>query len=430
MRIAWFTPFGPKSAVGEYSKHVTDTLAQQVDVDVWVSSRADLRATSLPIRLASDAVRDPGALDSADFVVYNLGDHYDYHSPIVEVSRLRSGIAILHDRTYQNLFREIWHRGDPESTLYAEKMESWYGDEGARVATGATALANWTDDLTVRFPLWEEAVVTSEGVAVHSRDHADTVRSSWAGPVAELFLPRYPTDAVPSDAARGGASSDRLLLLTVGYVNPNKRIEDVLHLLGRHRELADRVRYVVVGPCDIGGSYYGGLRELIDKYGLASTVEFLDYQPDDVLAGYMARADIFVNLRYPTLEGGSASLMRQLSLGKPVLAYDAGAFSEVPADAIARVEPLDADGLAEQLRRFVSDAGIRAAVGENGRRWTEERDLAAYVRLLLAFFDEVSRARPLLQLSDRVADELAGIETAPHLRVVERVAGEIATMRE
>src|SRR5205823_1506279 len=77
------------------------------------------------------------------------------------------------------------------------------------------------------------------------------------------------------------------------------------------------------------------------EHSLDEIVHFVGRQPDDVLESYMAQADLFINLRSPTLEGGSASLMRQLPYGRPVIAYDSGVFGEVPRDALAHVAPRD-----------------------------------------------------------------------------------------
>jgi glycosyltransferase involved in cell wall biosynthesis len=429
MKIAWFTPFGSRSAIGEYSKHVVERLAEEIDVVLYVGASADRRATSVPTRLVTDAVDNPSVLDDADFVVYNLGDHFEYHGAIAHVSRLRPGVVVLHDRAYQHLFRGLWHQTDDWPDNFSRSMRFWYGDDGGDAARATASDASLSDALTVRFPLWEEAVANAEGVCVHTRDHAELIRASWAGPVGEIFLPRYPTDDAPRTASDPPVT-DRALLVTMGYVNSNKRIDHVLHALHRAPEVAERVKYVVVGPYDVNSGYYGELRELVRAYRLGGTVEFLDYQPDDVLNAYVERADIFVNLRFPTLEGSSASLMRQLASGKPVVAYDVGGFSEIPADAIALVPPLDDAALASQLNRLLTDADLRASLGENGRRWTESRDVSAYAERLVGFLDEVGRSRPILRLADRAARELSSFEVARSLPVVERIAAEIATMRE
>jgi hypothetical protein len=54
----------------------------------------------------------------------------------------------------------------------------------------------------------------------------------------------------------------------------------------------------------------------------------------------MAACDVLVNLRYPTMGETSGSVIRGLSLGKPMLVSDVGWFSELP-DGVALKIPVD-----------------------------------------------------------------------------------------
>src|SRR5947208_2123889 len=54
----------------------------------------------------------------------------------------------------------------------------------------------------------------------------------------------------------------------------------------------------------------------------------------------MARCDVLVNLRYPTMGETSGSVIRGLSLGKPMVVSDVGWFAELPDDVALKV-PVD-----------------------------------------------------------------------------------------
>jgi glycosyltransferase involved in cell wall biosynthesis len=54
----------------------------------------------------------------------------------------------------------------------------------------------------------------------------------------------------------------------------------------------------------------------------------------------MARCDVLVNLRYPTMGETSGSVMRALSLGKALVVSDVGWFAELPDDVALKV-PVD-----------------------------------------------------------------------------------------
>ena len=54
----------------------------------------------------------------------------------------------------------------------------------------------------------------------------------------------------------------------------------------------------------------------------------------------MAACDVLVNLRSPTMGETSGSVIRGLSLGKPMLVSDLGWFSELPDDVVLKI-PVD-----------------------------------------------------------------------------------------
>ena len=51
----------------------------------------------------------------------------------------------------------------------------------------------------------------------------------------------------------------------------------------------------------------------------------------------MAACDVLVNLRYPTMGETSGSVIRALSLGKPLVVSDIGWFAELPDDVVLKV---------------------------------------------------------------------------------------------
>ncbi len=78
----------------------------------------------------------------------------------------------------------------------------------------------------------------------------------------------------------------------------------------------------------------------------------------------MAACDVCVNLRAPTMGETSGSVIRQLSLGKPVVVSDVGWFAELP-DSVALKVPVDADEtetLYAALELLARDERARAAM--------------------------------------------------------------------
>lgn len=125
------------------------------------------------------------------------------------------------------------------------------------------------------------------------------------------------------------------------------------------------------------------LEELCGRLGLAGHVRLLGVRDD--VGDLLRRAAVFVS---PSREeAGPLAVLEAMAAGTAVVATRVGGTPEVVADGVTGilVEP-DATGLAQGLRRVLSDAGLRARLGSAGRdlvtsRYTVERQLDAVERL-------------------------------------------------
>jgi glycosyltransferase involved in cell wall biosynthesis/ribosomal protein S18 acetylase RimI-like enzyme len=434
MRIAWFTPFNRRSAVGEFAHQVTVELAEHADVEIWAPDIGEVRSTDLPLRrfaLEPELLR---RLRDVDHIVYNIGDHLPYHAAIYDASRGYPGIVILNDRTYQHFFAAYWIERN-RGARYIERMEAFYGTAGRRAAEDSLAGLRepvWErDDDAMRFPLFEDVLVGARGAIVHTESHAELVRRRWLGPVGQFTYPAYPPPRGDREKAYAWEhDSSRLLAVTVGHVNRNKQTHKVVEALIRNRGLGERVRYVIVGPYDLTGAYASSLLQTIERERLQGTVDVLGFRPDEEVAALMDAADLFVNLRYPAMEGWSASLGQQLALGKPTLVTDTGNVAELPDDVVVKVAPENDAALERALSSLVEDETLRHKIGTAAAEFASDRSPKRYAREFIEFVDEVRSWAPILELCDTVTVELAAIGTDASLRVVDVVAEELAVLAD
>lgn len=152
----------------------------------------------------------------------------------------------------------------------------------------------------------------------------------------------------------------------------------------------------------------------------------LGWQPQERLDELMADADVFVNLRHPVMEGGSASLMRQLAYGRPVLCFDSGFFGELPQGTVARVPAGDFGAAQQALRDLVDDDGLRREVGTRARTLAASYDERSYAEGLLALIDESRRAAPALACLESAARELGRMNVDRQLPVYDEIASDFA----
>ena len=433
MKFAWFTPYSDKSAIGKFSQTIAHELNSQAEVDLWVPKGADLLSADLRLIPFTSEEDLSGRLAPYDFLIYNLGDHLGFHKDIYDISKRHQGIVILHDFMMHHFFYAYHLVQNKDPDAYVNDMTFYYGDEGRNTAVsmvqGKTP-PEWDLEI-MRYPFWEKAVEGALGVVCHSYFLADRIGEKILPPVGMIRMPFYqePAAAAELDREAWGIPRDTLLLVTLGHVNFNKRIDRVIEYIGKHHELRDRVYYACIGSYD-HNPQFAQYAALINQYALQDRVKFFGYQPDPVLHSFMASADVFVNLRYPVMEGGSASLVEQMSYGKPVIVTDAGHYSELPDDCVVKISrEQDEDSFAGALRMLAAHESVRRDIGSRGRNFVaQECTVRQYCSELLEYLPEVTRRRPACDLADRVAREFSVMKVARSLGAVDDVANEISRM--
>jgi glycosyltransferase involved in cell wall biosynthesis len=430
VKIAWFTPFSCKSAIARASAGVVAELAKLAEVHLCHFETSDIRDTPVAVkRFTSAAVVDDRTLEDYDLVIYNFGNYLQYHREIFHVSRRWPGVCILHDIVMHHFFAAYYLEDLRSPAAYSLLMERLYGDDGA--AAAARSLGGepvWESDDVGRFPLFEEVVQGALGVVTHSEFFRQRVAANYIGPTKRIPL-TYDADTSSPVLSRAqlGVPEGRILMVTVGHVNTNKRIEAVIEAIGKLGPTAQRVFYAVLGPAP--AAYKRTLEAAVRRNRLEDSVKFLGQTPDDILRAHLFHADICVNLRYPATEGASASAIEEMLFGKPVIVTDTGFYGELPDDCVAKIDPAREDNLASVLARLVADPALRSSLGAAAQRFAQSEFRAArYAKEIMDFAWEVRAARPLLTLADRVARECYRMGVAGDMPIVGSVAREMGAI--
>ena len=318
MRIAWFTPFSTKSSIGRRSGEIVGQLSQLAEVHLWHPETSDPRQAGAPRHTfsAADAV-SLRTLAHYDLVVYNLGNYLPFHGEIYRLSRRFPGLCILHDFVMHHFFSDYYLERLHDPRAYVFAMQRLYGEVGRRTAedivAGKRPHVCETDEV-LEFPFFEEAIRGAYGVVTHAEYLRRRVEQVFPGPIARLWLPCEPVpDLRLLSRQQLGVPETGLLLVTVGHLNPNKRIHAVIDALGRHPRMAENLTYAVLGPAD--PAYHHRLQAAVKAYGLEKVVRFPGYVSDEVLQSYVTHADACVNLRYPAMEGASGSAVEEMMQG-------------------------------------------------------------------------------------------------------------------
>jgi glycosyltransferase involved in cell wall biosynthesis len=199
------------------------------------------------------------------------------------------------------------------------------------------------------------------------------LRAYSAGPADGRIRQRY------------GLPAGRALILSVGRLSPEKRL-DVL--LDAARRLGGDAQVALAGT----GPEEATLRAQAQRLGLAARVRFLGFVPEPDLPDLYRLADVFVITSEAELQ--SLTTMQAMATGLPVVAVDAYALRELVhhGDNGFLARPGHAAEVAAYLDLLCSDPAGRARMsaasrriigGHEGSRWLAEWE-SLYRRLACA----------------------------------------------
>lgn len=432
MRIAWFTPFSTRSAIGRCSQAIVGALEHQTEVEVCYFDNEETYRVNVPSRkFAAHSQVDAAVLSRYDAVIYNFGNHLPFHKDIYEISRRWPGICILHDFVVQHFIAGYYleHLSDPNG--YVKLMESLYGADGYRAAMESLSGNRiWESDEVVQYPLFEALIRGAEGVITHSEFFRKRASEMFAGPLRSIPLP-YSVDLNTPPLSRKslGLPEDSLLAITIGHANPNKQILSIVETLGAVRGQTSDFTYVIIGSFSPG--YQREVEAAIRRNRLDSHVRVVGEVTNEVLRSYLVHADLCVNLRYPVMEGASASAIEEMLFGKPVIVADVGFYAELPDDCVVKVAPRSQQELGMALGRLLSKLGYeeRKRLGEKAAQYASGQFRAdRYAKELLNFVDEVRETRPLLGLADKLAGELTRMTVTADMQIVRTLGKELGEL--
>lgn len=173
-----------------------------------------------------------------------------------------------------------------------------------------------------------------------------------------------------SPPASSAPSHGDPILLTVGRVVPNKRLEDAIRITALlQRAHAPGAALVIVGTDDSFEAYRAALDVLVRDLGVRG-VEFTGRVSDQRRDELYASSDVY--LCTSVHEGFCVPLVEALQHGLPVVARAAGAIPETLGGAGIVLADDDLAVFAEAVHAAATSMTLRAALAERGRRRLDE----------------------------------------------------------
>ena len=406
MKVAYFSPIPPEqTGIADYSALLLPALRERLDVTVARrGARKPPRGTDVPL--------------------YHVGNNPDAHAWIVDALRRAPGVVVLHDFVLHHLVAGMTV-GRRDGHGYLDLMEREHGVVGRLLGHGVLdkRIAPLWESRPEDFPLATFVLEHATGLIVHSRYVRDRARAAgFEGTISVVPHPAWPAPAVAPERRGSG-----VVVGCFGVVNASKRIPELLRATADVRREHPELTLLLVGSTSPGFD----LDRRLQRLGLADDGLAREGRVDESrLWALMAGSDVLVNLRHPTMGETSGSVIRGLSLGKPLVVSDVGWFSELPSDVALKVAPddVEVETLAAALELLVTRVDVRDAMGaaasELARR---EHDVGRVAELYAAAMESAAGGDAvgdavLREVSEAAADVGISANTAEAREIARRLA--------
>jgi glycosyltransferase involved in cell wall biosynthesis len=414
LKLAYFSPVNPvQSGISDYSEELLPALARYAEIDLYLDN--DLKPSNPALAKqfatypASKFSKQVGRYDSYLFHMGNSAAHAYIYRALLEHGQ--RGVLVLHDFVLHHfLMGQYLNHGRAQE--YIRVMGQRYGKEGE--ATAREVIKGKLPEVLFQYPLCDEAIEAASAVLVHSQYSKNLIEKSHPGKtvgVARMGVPLPPNVDKKAARERLGLPQNEFILTSLGHLNPYKRLDSALWAFRAFSREFPNSRYILVGS----PSPNYNIRAMVRALGLEKRVEITGYASGEKYADYLAASDVCVNLRYPTAGETSASLLRIMGAGRPVLVSRTGAFVELPDDTCIKVDVDDAEEelLLEYLRLLARRPEVAAELGYNARRYVAEQ-----ARLSDAAHDYYLFLCQILGQPATIAPEEIPIETVEAVPVI------------
>jgi glycosyltransferase involved in cell wall biosynthesis len=407
MRICWVSPFNAKSAIARFSLGVVRELQKRGHSVTCVGSEVGTSAELPPLDptltvIAWDSPFIKTILDGADIIFVNVGNHFEFHGGMLPIIESHRCIGIFHDWYLFNFF-QAWC-GTQDYGAFRQAINETYGSETE--AKLPSEIVEATFDFAVQHPMTEWISKRLVGAVVHANFYKSRVENRCLGPVTKIPL-AYPfaPKRCMSEVPRTGR---RLNLVTIGWVNPNKRVDTVIEALATSPALKENVTYTVAGPLTEGAREH---LERVAKQFSFSGLRLLGEVSAEKLEECLSEADGVLCLRWPALEGASASAIEAMQSGKPVIVTDTAFYSELPDHLVYKVSPVkEREGIVAAVEKILNDPDGSRSMGSQAADWAATVfSNEAYVDRLIEYCTTYNGITPLMECVSYVGQIIAGM---------------------
>jgi glycosyltransferase involved in cell wall biosynthesis len=295
-----------------------------------------------------------------------------YHFYIYPFLVRYPGITVLHDYVLHHFIGGMtWIAGDAQG--FADELEYNYGSLGKQLF-GRIKRGVYTDLEKFIFPLNKRIIDCSLGIIVHNhyvrkeieKDHPNTPIKQINMGIPETNLELVNTEAFKKEV---GIPSDHFVIGIFGFVTPIKNVDLAVKAFHLLRQKIPQVTMLIVGEVQDNR-----VEKLVADLDLSRNVRICGFVPEKDFHHYIHATNVAINLRYPTAGETSASLLRIMSMGVPVIVFNYRQFAEIPDDCCIKIDLGDNEvtELYHALHSLAVDSSLRHTIGEQAKQYIKK----------------------------------------------------------
>jgi glycosyltransferase involved in cell wall biosynthesis len=162
-------------------------------------------------------------------------------------------------------------------------------------------------------------------------------------------------------------ADDRVNILFVGRIVPNKRIDELIKVVFYYKKyISPLVRLVVVGKTSSLPKYYDSLIRLADEFYLKpDEICFTGHIPDEEMFALYRQSDVFLSLSEH--EGFGLPFIESMIFDLPIVAYDCTAVPFTLGGSGVLIKQKRIDYVAELVRLVAEDQALRGKIIQGQR---------------------------------------------------------------
>jgi glycosyltransferase involved in cell wall biosynthesis len=333
MKILWGSPLPPtRSGVSDYAVELLGELGARARVRVLAPPEG-VQPDVWTFGNGVEIVPTDTVPDADELSLIHLGNN-PHHVWLLERLQGPKTVAVLHDLVLHHLLVEA---ADGDGVFLETGLHEAHGEAGTALARARELGLTGSRDPFL-FPARGAFLGSVKSVIVHSRWAESVMAREFPDlPRARMGLAVADPGNVVRAAERGrlGISPDEVVLMHLGFLTPEKGLEQILTGVAAARKIGVPVRLLLVGE----GKKTEDVRVAASAIGVEGVVSTTGWVEPEAFPGIPAAADLGVVLRTPSAGETSAAAVRFMAAGTPVAVSGRRQFLEWPEEAAPRITP-------------------------------------------------------------------------------------------